>query len=661
VEDNRLDADLLMRQFERSAPGIQTEWVATYGEAMDRLCASSAQETLYDLVLTDMKLPDGNGLALIPFIRDHQLPITVVIITGVGNEATAVAALKAGANDYVVKGSDYLARLPITLENACARFRSESARYARPLHVLYAEWDAADIDLSRRHMVRYAPNISLEVVGSAQEVLYRLTPEGSGAACHPYDVILLDYHLPGMTGLELLKELTEVRQVEQPIVLVTGHGDEEVALQAMRLGAVDYIVKAEGYLFHLPVVIENAHHRAQSAREHQALKESEARFRQLFEQNDDALFLLRPDTLLVVDANPKARELFGLADQDLASGEPWHSMVDRDDFHRFVAQVPVGDQSRACHLDRVTCFRKDGGRLTVSMRCKVLKAGKESIIHLSIRDMTEKARLEEEIRATQAKLIQANKMTSMGLLVSSVAHEINNPNTCIATNAAILSRAWQGLAPLIEERRLLQGDLPLAGLPAAELQELVPRLFTGIVEASQRINGIVKNMRSFVANGKGQEAAAVDLNGVVRSAADILWHHIRRHTDSFSLELSEELPAVRGSRQQFEQVVINLIMNALQSLPDKSQGVVVTTCVDAVGAVTVSVRDQGKGMAREVLEHLTEPFFSTRINEGGTGLGLYIASSIIKEAAGTLSFDSGEGRGSVVTIALPVYGEVRAG
>jgi PAS domain S-box-containing protein len=654
VEDNRLDADLVLRTFERTAPGIRMEWVPTFGEAMERLSCCSAD---YDLVLTDMKLPDGNGLALIPYVRDNQLPISIVILTGVGNEATAVAALKAGANDYVVKGTDYLVRLPIILENAHRRFAAEYVRYARPLHVLYAEWNEADIDQTQRHMVRYAPHICLDIVGSAQEILHRLATSGGLATPdgHLYEVILLDYHLPGMSGLELLKELLETRRVDLPVVLVTGYGDEEIALQAMRLGAADYVVKNEGYLFHLPVVIENVHNRAQSAREHTALKESEERFRQLFSQNDDALFLLRFDTLAIIDANPVARNLFGLTAEDLTSGDLWGSIVDRQDFEHFVGQLPINDVSRGFQIDRATCFKKDGTRFIVSMRGKILKAGDDHIVYFSIRDITEKVRLEEEIRTTQAKLIQTNKMTSIGLLVSSVAHEINNPNTCISTNAAILTRIWQDAAHLIEERRQQAGDFRLGRLPVSEVQELVPRLFGGIADASRRIADIVANMRSLVTNGKGRVVTSVDVNAMIRSATDILWHHIRNHTDSFRMELAEGLPPARGSRQQFEQVVINLIMNALQALPDRSRGVTVeTSCNDAAGTIAVTVRDEGKGMEREVIEHLTEPFFTTRIDEGGTGLGLYISSSILKEHGGSLLFESEPGKGTNAVMCLPV-------
>ncbi|RII26846.1 MAG: PAS domain-containing sensor histidine kinase [Geobacter sp.] len=387
-----------------------------------------------------------------------------------------------------------------------------------------------------------------------------------------------------------------------------------------------------------------------------ALRESEARFRQLFEQNDDALLLFRPENFEVIDVNPMALELLGLTRQDII-GQKIQSFVLAEDFQAFVESGAISDSAPLFQTERATSFSKSKGEITVSLRGKILTLENECIVYCSMRDMTEKVRLMEEIQASQAKLIHADKMASLGLLVSSVAHEINNPNTYISANATMLAQAWQDASPILLDYRREHGEFSLGGLPSDEIETLVPRLFNGIIDGSRRITEIVNNMREFVKTEKSNRQRPVEINRIIQAATSILWHHIHKHTDHFHLELPPAVPPFMGRGQQIEQVVINLIMNALQSLPDKTRGVWVTSRLDdSAGQVVITVRDEGKGMTVEELEQLKEPFFTTKADEGGTGLGLYISDSIIREHGGTLEFQSEHGSGTTATIRLPAAG-----
>ena len=153
------------------------------------------------------------------------------------------------------------------MTDAHHRFLDQADRQERPIHLLYAEHNAADIDLTRRHLKRYSPHILMDIVALGSAVIQMLTePE-----CQ-YDILLLDYRLPGMHAIEVLKELRQRHSVNLPVVLTTGHGDEELALQVLKLGASDYIVKSEGYLYRLPATLENALLRTHLAQEQAALK-----------------------------------------------------------------------------------------------------------------------------------------------------------------------------------------------------------------------------------------------------------------------------------------------------------------------------------------------------------------------------------------------------
>ena len=287
VEDDTRDADLTCRELARHAPHLSMDVAATLAEARRLL----AGQTDYDLALVDLRLPDGSGLELLADIRAQGLPVAVVILTGSGDEESAVAALKGGADDYLSKRDDYLLRLPMTLESALARFQAEAGRRIGRLRVLYAEHHAADVDLTQRHLARYAPHIQLTVVHRADEALERL-PADPGETL-PYDLLLLDYRLPSLTALELLKTLRDERGLDLPVVLVTGQGNEDVAVQALRLGATGYLTKHPNYLYELPIVLENAYHQTQLAREQAALRESESRFRRLAENMPDLIYRYR--------------------------------------------------------------------------------------------------------------------------------------------------------------------------------------------------------------------------------------------------------------------------------------------------------------------------------------------------------------------------------
>lgn len=274
VEDDPRDADLTARKLRRFAPNWRVETVGSFKSAVRRL--ERLGEDPLDLALMDMRLPDGSGLDLLAHIRDLALPIAVVIITGFGDEEAAVAALKAGANDYIVKRKDYIERLPLMLESALYQHRADALRRSRPLKVIYAEHNSADTDLTLRHLATHAPHIHLDVVSTGPEALNRIKIQGEA---DQYDVILLDYRLPGLDALEILKELRLAENLDLPVVLVTGRGDEEIANQAMKLGASSYIVKSPGYLYKLPAELENASLQAELLRREKALRQSEERYK----------------------------------------------------------------------------------------------------------------------------------------------------------------------------------------------------------------------------------------------------------------------------------------------------------------------------------------------------------------------------------------------
>lgn len=279
----------------------------------------------------------------------------------------------------------------------------------------------------------------------------------------------------------------------------------------------------------------------------------------------------------------------------------------------------------------------------------------KNVIELA-RDITAKARMEEEARLMQVKLIQANKMAALGTLVSGIAHEVNNPNSFIMTNAQLLSKVWSDTFKILAEYYRKNGDFSLGGLPFSELHEVIPKLLGGINDGTLRIKGIIDNLRDFARPDRACMDGKVDINKAVMGSTTILNNQIKKYTDNFNIHCKKNIPFVKGSAQQIEQVFINLIMNSLQALPSRACGVLVSTSFNKKsGRVIMQVRDEGVGMPKDVLERITEPFFTTKLDSGGTGLGLSISYAIVKEHNGTLEFESELNKGTTATVKLPAY------
>ena len=272
VEDDPRDAVLTRHTLTRIAPHIVLESASTIAAALARL--ERIDSDPLDLVLTDMHLSDGDGLSLLNHIRENSLPLAVVIITGVGDEETAVAALKARADDYVVKRKAYLDKLPVILESAFNHYRADAARREHPLRVLYLEDDPLDIETTRRHFAVHADHIQLNVVTTVSEMLWRLS---DGA--QRYDVLLMDYQVAEPSPLQVLRELSLRDKQATPIVLVCNEVQEDLARQGLKLGASASLVKRPGYLFQLPWELEQAHARADLQRREAALHASETSLR----------------------------------------------------------------------------------------------------------------------------------------------------------------------------------------------------------------------------------------------------------------------------------------------------------------------------------------------------------------------------------------------
>lgn len=260
----------------------------------------------------------------------------------------------------------------------------------------------------------------------------------------------------------------------------------------------------------------------------------------------------------------------------------------------------------------------------------------------------------QEVKKQQQQLIQADKMSSLGTLVSGVAHEINNPSGLILLNLPMLKDAWEDALPHLDGLYEQRDGFDIAGLDYRRIRHEIPYIINEMNEGAQRIKRIVNDLRDFARQEATDAIEPMNLNDVVSTAVRLLDVTIRGYTNRFSLILDPYLPSMLGHPQRIEQVVINLIINACQSLPDDQHGVKVETRIDHIRQrIVLSVHDEGCGIEPDAMPNLTDPFFTTKREQGGTGLGLSVSAGIIKAYDGTMKFHSRPGEGTRVDVTFP--------
>jgi signal transduction histidine kinase len=273
----------------------------------------------------------------------------------------------------------------------------------------------------------------------------------------------------------------------------------------------------------------------------------------------------------------------------------------------------------------------------------------------TVLDITDRIRAEEEARIRQQQLVQADKMVSLGILVSGVAHEINNPNHSIMSNVSSLADVWTSVQPILDGFYKDFGDFVLGGFEYSECRDKLPEMFARALASSERIRVIVDELRDFARYSPQEQMTTVDVNAVVESASILMSNMIRKSTDHFEVSRAGHLPPIRGNFQRLEQVVINLIQNACRSLADRDKSIQVITGYDANSRqIRIEVIDEGAGISEENLKHLGDPFFTTKRSAGGMGLGLWVSFNIVHEHGGTLTYSSKPGEGTRAVLALPM-------
>jgi PAS domain S-box-containing protein len=657
AEDNPTDADLTKAHFAVNAPEVELEFVDSGRECLARL-----EDRKYDVLLLDHHLPDMDGVDVLKELSEKHVPMPVVMVTGEGDESLVVQVLRLGANDYVAKSGNYLKGLPAVLKGAVAEYQamSEQAGSAGPAErrILYVEHHRADIDLTRRHFDEAARHLILEIVSSSAKALICLQ-EGR------FDLVVTDLRMPDMNALDLLREMKHLGQAI-PVIIITGQGDEETAVAALKLGAFDYMVKRDNYLVQLPYAIDHAIARSQlidaNRRLHSELEERKraeaekaALLSEVMAQRkrlDEIIASVpgivwemrgRPDdpTQTMHFVSDHADRMLGYSiEQWLCTPNFWLQIVhpdDREDAARQAATLFAGKKGG---ISRFRWLAADGGEVWVEARSTVIcdhdgnpigMRGVTTDISAAKEAEAARVQLEEQLR-------QAQKMESVGRLAGGVAHDFNNLLTVINGHSSIALQQLQPGHPLHASLT----DIQTAGERAADLTRQLLALSRRQLLMPQ----------------------VLELNTLITESTGMLGRLLGEDIELVT-SLDPEVGRVRSDPGQMNQVIMNLAANARDAMPrggklsletrnailDEEHGRQLS--LPPGPYVMLCITDSGSGMDAETISHIFEPFFTTKGPGQGTGLGLSTVYGIVKQSAGSIWVDSQPGRGTSVEIHLP--------
>ncbi len=496
---------------------------------------------------------------------------------------------------------------------------------ARPVRILYMEDDAGLARLFEKSMQRVGYEV--DVARDGEEGLAMFEADS-------HDVVAVDYKMPVRDGLDVIRKMASWGPLP-PTVMLTGFGDEAVAVQAMKLGAGDYLVKDAdgGYLQLLPAVIERLLEKQSlieaERKATRALQESERRFRAVAESASDAIISFDPQGK-VFFWNRRAQSMFGYAETQ-AIGRSLYSVIPRR-LHRTVREQ-LGALAHAPGTSGVVelaGLRPDGSEFPAELSFSSWMNGPEIAYTTIVRDVTARKR-------AAVAMEQAARMEATATLARGIAHQFNNLMASVLGNVELLK-------------------IRLAEVPGA-----ADRLDV-IYQSAERAGELARQILTFARRGE-YEPMVVNLAEIVRSSLDLSGPGLQERIQ-IDLDLGCDLWKIWADPTQMTQVVMNLASNAVEAIRDRGwiriRAENVTLGPDHPDAppdikpgpyVRLRVEDSGQGMSQELMARVFEPFFTTKFM--GRGLGMALVYSIVKNRGGTITVESEEGRGTCFTAYFP--------
>ncbi len=432
-----------------------------------------------------------------------------------------------------------------------------------------------------------------------------------------HEIYLVDFRLGARTGLELLRAAIEAG-CEKPIILLTGHGDHDVDIEAMNVGAADYLVKGK---LTSPLLERSVRYSIYHARALRTLREREENFRNLFNSTFEGVVIHKDGK--IIDANKPAAAIFGCSRRDMVGAQ----------FENF-APTSGREALRSTYQStdglpqEVVGLRKDGSEVNLEMAGKTYHHFGEDVRLVAVRDITARKQMETQI-------LMQDRLASVGLLASSLAHEIGTPLGVIRGRAEFLALQVQGDENVVKNVEIIAAQI-------------------------DRVSKLIRSLLNLARGEQKADLSGMPLNGVVGDVADLMMHQLRKDEIRLENRVSADIKVVaRAEAEPLHQVLLNLIVNSVYAIEaamkqGRRTGHTISIFTEDAGDHwALSVQDTGTGISAANLKHLFKPFFTTKDIGEGTGLGLVTSYRIVQAWGGNITVKSQEGVGTIFRILLP--------
>ena len=349
---------------------------------------------------------------------------------------------------------------------------------------------------------------------------------------------------------------------------------------------------------------------------------SEQKYRVLFDAASDAIFLTDLSNFEIVDANDSAAQLIGVERKAVIGNSFAKLCPQLSQAHGGLLENKKLVEDMLESSPEFSITRQDGSQASCEGSANLVQYQKRPVLQINVREVTQRKKMEQQLR-------QAEKLTALGQLVAGVAHELNNPLAVVMGYAQMLSQH-------------------------GKIEEKVRKDLLKILHESDRAAKIVRNLLTF-ARPREPHMVPVDVNRLVSDALETREIQLSGANVRVVRRLASDLPRTMADPNQIEQVLANLVGNAVQALADHPVQRVIETFTELRnGKIRITIADNGPGIPAPVLNKIFDPFFTTKGPGGGTGLGLSICYSIVEEHKGKIWVETELGRGSRFIVELPL-------